>query len=147
MTVKDLLEVIGFEKEIYIKPSGRRTYYDGTTKKVPKCLMNMTVREIVTEVNYESDERATKRYYGGFGIYVDSDSALDCLVDAIPNIVDTDVNLYDGCFQDFINDPEKGMKELAEMKEIDELMSNITLREDLLKLSPDLLTVDDGLER
>lgn len=70
MTVKELLDVISAQKEIFIKPCGRRMYFDGIAEDVPEDLYNAVVTEIVPQVYRDDDYNAIRRYYGAMGVWV-----------------------------------------------------------------------------
>ena len=70
MTVRELLDVISASKEVFIKPPGRRLYFDGIAEDVPESLLDAVVTEIVPQVYRDSDYDAVRKYYGGFGVWV-----------------------------------------------------------------------------
>lgn len=81
MTVKDLLDVMVPEKEIFIKPAGRRTYFDGTAGDVPDDLYDAVVLEIAPQVYRDESYNPIKNYYGAWGVWVESIPALDEKID------------------------------------------------------------------
>ena len=69
MTVRELLELIPHNPEIYIRPSGRKMYYDGHVEDIPETLKDAVVEELCTSI-FRNDEGQNKRFYTGFGFIV-----------------------------------------------------------------------------
>ena len=111
MTIRELLEVFAPEREIYIKPNGRRVYFDGITEDVPECLMELSVQEILPRIFPTESDRSNYRFYWALAVYVDAVPLLNAIVDAVPDIAKTSPELYDGCYADALLDTEKCMAE------------------------------------
>ena len=77
MTVRELLDLMVEEKKIFIKPSGRRSYYEGYASDAPESLMDVMVREINPKI--ESDEPV-------LGIWIDNIEEWDWMADGISDI-------------------------------------------------------------
>ena len=77
MIVRDLLDLMVGEKRIFIKPSGRRVYYEGYASDAPESLMDAIVREINPKT--VSDEI-------GLGIWIDNIEEWDWMVDGDSDI-------------------------------------------------------------
>ena len=117
MTVADLLEVIEFgERDIFIKPTGRRTYFDGTVATVPECLKQCTIRSLAPQIypNYTSTPAfgfipdSNRLFRSGFGVWIDHIPELDELVDLVPGYwEDFSGKEYDKLYQDFLLVREK----------------------------------------
>lgn len=71
MTVRELLDVLAAPMEIFIKPAGRRMYFDGPAEEVPEGLLDAFVQEVSPRVVHDDDPFAIKRYYGFLGIWVE----------------------------------------------------------------------------
>lgn len=82
ITIRDLLKTISFNKQIFIKPSGNRIYFDGWTDDVPESLMDAIIIEIVPQIYKEDDFLAARKYYWGLGVWVNNIGEWDIMVDA-----------------------------------------------------------------
>lgn len=83
MKVRDLMEVVVNEKDIFIKPSGRPVYYEGTIGNTPCVLLDATIREISPRGYYNEDIAETQRITTSIGIWVDNIEELDALYYAL----------------------------------------------------------------
>lgn len=72
MIIRELCEVISQGKQVFIKPPGRRLYFQGTALEIPDGLLECIVREINPQCFYEDDVHSIKRYRVELGIWVDS---------------------------------------------------------------------------
>ena len=78
MTVQELLEFVPSTKRIFIKPSGRRTYYEGTVEDAPESLMDAVVEEISSK---PCGDDASE-----LGIWVERNEIWNLMVDGIPDV-------------------------------------------------------------
>lgn len=116
MTVKDLLDVISFDKEIFIKPSGRRTYYEGTTKGVPKSLYEAKIIEINPQI-YKSDFDANNRFYAAWGVWVENIFEFDALYDGFEKYETYTGEEIDSAYVHMTNRKEEWLRDLKEKAE------------------------------
>lgn len=82
MTVKELLDVMSDQKEIFIKPNGRRMYFDGIAEDVPEELYDAVVTEIAPQVHRDDGYNAIRKYYGGMGVWVNPIPVWDAIADS-----------------------------------------------------------------
>ena len=116
MTVKELLDVVAFDREIFIKPSGRRTYYEGTVKCVPKALYGATVVELVPQI-YKNDPNEDRRFYYGWGVWVENISEFDALYDGMENYETFSGEEIDSAYVNMMGMKESWLRNLKENAE------------------------------
>lgn len=72
MTVRELLDVISPRMEIFIKPNGRRLYFEGVADDTPEDLFGAVVTELVPQVYRDDECDAIKKFYGALGVWVNA---------------------------------------------------------------------------
>lgn len=68
----DLLEILAPTTELFIKPAGKKIYFEGTAKEVPHALYNAVVNEVCPRCYYNEDKHSAHRYIAEVGIFVNS---------------------------------------------------------------------------
>lgn len=116
MTVRELLEVISFDKEIFIKPNGNRMYFDGSTSDVPESLMEAKIIEIVPQI-YKADPDKNHKFYWGLGIWVESIKEFDVMCDCIEDFKEFTAKEIDGTYGYFIASEGRIMDEFLQDRE------------------------------
>lgn len=97
ITLRELASLIPGSREIYIKPGGQRTYYEGLVKNVPESLKRAKVNEIQPKLNDEGEPI--------FGIWVDPIEIWDAIIDAFPRL-SKDAKEWDDEYYSFLGSPE-----------------------------------------
>ena len=69
MTIRDFLAVTASDKDVFIKPAGRKCYYEGTMNDIPETLKDAEIEEISPRI-YANDPEANARFCVGWGIWV-----------------------------------------------------------------------------
>lgn len=106
MTVRELLDLVTPKKGIFIKPNGRRAYYEGRAGEAPESLMESTVSEVSPALN-EDDIPV-------IGIWIDPIPEWDLMVD-IDSYVRNIPDLADAMYQDILEHHETRMAEGVEI--------------------------------
>lgn len=117
MKIRDLLEVIVDEKDIFIKPAGKVLYYEGTAANVPCVLLDATIREISPRGHYNEDRTEPRRITTSIGIWVDNIPELDVLYYALGSLETYKSKEIDAMYGLVINDRERMMERLAKVAE------------------------------
>lgn len=113
MTVKELLDVIPFDNEMFIKPSGKRKYYEGTVKDVPKALYEATVVEIVPQI-YKNDPDENRRFYYGWGVWVNNIPEFDALYDGMERYETFSGEEIDSAYVNMMGMKEEWLRDLKD---------------------------------
>ena len=77
MVVRDLLDLMVGDRKIFIKPSGRRTYYEGYANDAPESLMDAIVIELCPKIINDDPM---------LGIWIDNIEEWDWMVDGTSDI-------------------------------------------------------------
>lgn len=85
MKVSEFLDVLSSdEREVFIKANGRRTYFEGKAKDVPRCLKDAEVEEINAQI-YPNGSEENNKFYSAYGIWVRAIPELDRIIDRDPD--------------------------------------------------------------
>lgn len=114
MKVRELVKVIGGNKELFIKPDGHRCYFEGLIDDIPESLMGATIRELAPQINYYEDKTNPKRYYWSLGLWVTPIREWDALVDANPEIIKWEGEYSDLLYYAIIENYDNFMEDLAQ---------------------------------
>lgn len=149
MTVADLIEVIEFDdREIFIKPQGRRMYFDGTVAQVPECLKYCTVQSVTPQIyaNYTATDAfkfipdSNHLFRSGWGVWINNIPELDELVDRVPDFVkDFSGKEYDELYHGFV----AALREEKEQQKTEvQPRGNLDFPGELTPISDELLIAD-----
>lgn len=116
MTVRELLEVISNNKDIFIKPCGKRIYFDGSTSDVPETLMDAKIIEIAPQI-YKNDPDMNRKFYWGLGVWVESIKEFDVMYDCIEDFTEFTAKEIDGTYGYFVASDGRLMDELLQDRE------------------------------
>ena len=110
MEIKEIHDLINGDKHVFIKPVGRRYYYNGTIGKIPHCMKSLKVLEISPQV-YSRDNQL-KPFITGLLLLVEGVEELDILEDNYKISQNDPKRDIDYVYNLFMSDKENCMEQL-----------------------------------